>query len=161
MLSVRGSEIMYSSTSPRRSSANVTATLDTHFAYQIFFPSFWVDKNTFGKDEVTDIVAQNGGKIENAFWLVVEGYSKTTFTSLHVGVVQPAGTFSAVPGITVSANGTIDFEKWAAKPENHETKVDGVPVFDCHYGTSNGRNAIKIDKLLTGADAGWLGADHE
>jgi len=24
--------------------------------------------------------------------------------------------------------GTIDFEKWAAKPENHETKVDGVPV---------------------------------
>ena len=24
---------------------NVTATLDTHFAYQIFFPSFWVDKN--------------------------------------------------------------------------------------------------------------------
>ncbi|WP_338873136.1 nicotinamidase [Myxococcus stipitatus] len=24
---------------------NVTATLDTHFAYQIFFPSFWVDEN--------------------------------------------------------------------------------------------------------------------
>jgi radical SAM superfamily enzyme YgiQ (UPF0313 family) len=24
--------------------------------------------------------------------------------------------------------GTIDFEKWAAKPENHETTVDGVPV---------------------------------
>ena len=30
-----------------------------------------------------------------------------------------------------------------------------------HYGTSNGRNAIKIDRLLTGADAGWLGANHE
>jgi radical SAM superfamily enzyme YgiQ (UPF0313 family) len=24
--------------------------------------------------------------------------------------------------------GTIDFEKWAAKPENQETKVDGIPV---------------------------------
>jgi nicotinamidase-related amidase len=24
---------------------NVTTTLDTHFAYQIFFPSFWVDEN--------------------------------------------------------------------------------------------------------------------
>jgi nicotinamidase-related amidase len=24
---------------------NVTATLDTHFAYQIFFPSFWVDRD--------------------------------------------------------------------------------------------------------------------
>ncbi|HQC96843.1 MAG TPA: flagellar motor switch protein FliM [Aquabacterium sp.] len=41
-----------------------------------------------------------------------------------------------------------------------QAKVDGVPVFDCHYGTSNGRNAIKIDKMLTGADAGWLGAEQ-
>ncbi len=41
-----------------------------------------------------------------------------------------------------------------------QAKVDGVPVFDCHYGTSNGRNAIKSDKLLTGADAGWLGAEQ-
>jgi flagellar motor switch protein FliM len=39
-----------------------------------------------------------------------------------------------------------------------KAKVDGVPVFDCHYGTSNGRNAIKIDKMLTGTDTGWLGA---
>ena len=42
-----------------------------------------------------------------------------------------------------------------------QAKVDGVPVFDAHYGTSNGRYAIKIDRLLTGPDAGWLGADHE
>ena len=42
-----------------------------------------------------------------------------------------------------------------------QAKVDGVPVFDCHYGTSNGHNAIKIDRLLTGADTGWLGANHE
>ena len=38
-----------------------------------------------------------------------------------------------------------------------KTKVDGVPMFDCHYGTSNGRYAIKIDKLLTGNDESWLG----
>ena len=42
-----------------------------------------------------------------------------------------------------------------------QAKVDGVPVFDCHYGTSNGHNAIKIDKMLTGVDAGWLGASDE
>jgi len=41
-----------------------------------------------------------------------------------------------------------------------QAKVDGVPLFDCNYGTSNGRNAIKIDKMLTGADAGWLGAEQ-
>jgi flagellar motor switch protein FliM len=38
-----------------------------------------------------------------------------------------------------------------------QAKVDGVPVFDCHYGTSNKRYAIKIDKLITSNTAGWLG----
>ena len=42
-----------------------------------------------------------------------------------------------------------------------QAKVDGVPVFDCTYGTSNGRNAIKIDRLLTGSDLSWLGASDE
>ncbi|MEO6277095.1 flagellar motor switch protein FliM [Roseateles sp.] len=42
-----------------------------------------------------------------------------------------------------------------------QTKVDGVPVFDCHYGTSNGRYALKINKMLTGPQEGWLGAKHE
>jgi len=38
-----------------------------------------------------------------------------------------------------------------------QAKVDGVPVFDAHYGTSNGKYAIKIDKLLTSSPMGWLG----
>jgi flagellar motor switch protein FliM len=38
-----------------------------------------------------------------------------------------------------------------------QAKVDGVPVFDCHYGTSNNRYSIKIDKLLTSSTAGWIG----
>jgi len=41
-----------------------------------------------------------------------------------------------------------------------QAKVNGVPVFDCHYGTTNGRYALKIDRLLTGAQAGWLGEQH-
>jgi len=42
-----------------------------------------------------------------------------------------------------------------------KAKVDGVPVFDCHYGTNNGHFAIKIQQLLTGGNAGWLGdANH-
>ncbi|MCH7345849.1 flagellar motor switch protein FliM [Pelomonas sp. CA6] len=39
-----------------------------------------------------------------------------------------------------------------------KAKIDGVPVFDCHYGTSNGKYALKVDKMLTGPDSGWLGA---
>jgi flagellar motor switch protein FliM len=38
-----------------------------------------------------------------------------------------------------------------------QAKVDGVPVFDCHYGTSNKRYSIKIDKLITSNNSGWLG----
>jgi flagellar motor switch protein FliM len=41
-----------------------------------------------------------------------------------------------------------------------EAKVDGVPVFECQYGTSNGHYAIRIDKLLTGQNIGWLGESH-
>lgn len=42
-----------------------------------------------------------------------------------------------------------------------EAKVDGVPIFDCHYGTSNGHYSIKIDQLLTtGSPMGWLGEER-
>ena len=40
-----------------------------------------------------------------------------------------------------------------------QAKVDGVPVFDCHYGTANGRYSIKIDRLITSSNLSWLG-DH-
>ena len=39
-----------------------------------------------------------------------------------------------------------------------KAKIDGVPVYDCHYGTSNGKYSLKIDQMLTSPDAGWLGA---
>jgi flagellar motor switch protein FliM len=42
-----------------------------------------------------------------------------------------------------------------------EAKVDGVPVLECHYGTSNGRYALKVEKLLSSSQVGWLGTnDH-
>jgi len=41
-----------------------------------------------------------------------------------------------------------------------EAKVDGVPVFKCHYGTNNGRYAVKVDELLTNPHPGWLGEQN-
>ena len=41
-----------------------------------------------------------------------------------------------------------------------QAKVEGVPVLDCHYGTANNRYAIKVDRLITSAHPGWLGAQH-
>jgi flagellar motor switch protein FliM len=41
-----------------------------------------------------------------------------------------------------------------------EAKVAGVPVLACHYGTSNGKYALKIDQLLTSSTTGWLGESN-
>lgn len=38
---------------------NVTATLDTHFAFQIFFPSFWVDKNDAPLSAFREVTTQD------------------------------------------------------------------------------------------------------
>jgi flagellar motor switch protein FliM len=42
-----------------------------------------------------------------------------------------------------------------------QAKVAGVPVFDCHYGTSNGKYALKVDQLLNSSQPGWMGVSHE
>ncbi len=41
-----------------------------------------------------------------------------------------------------------------------QAKVAGVPVLECHYGTSNGKYALKIDQLLTNSNTGWLGESN-
>ena len=41
-----------------------------------------------------------------------------------------------------------------------EAKVAGVPILECHYGTSNGKYALKVDQLLTSSSAGWIGGSH-
>jgi flagellar motor switch protein FliM len=41
-----------------------------------------------------------------------------------------------------------------------QAKVAGVPILDCHYGTSNGRYALKVDQLLSSSNLGWLGAPN-
>ncbi|MEY8877859.1 MAG: flagellar motor switch protein FliM [Leptothrix sp. (in: b-proteobacteria)] len=37
-----------------------------------------------------------------------------------------------------------------------EVKVDGVPVMEAQYGTSNGRYALKVEKMLTNQKMGWI-----
>ena len=38
-----------------------------------------------------------------------------------------------------------------------QAAVDGVPVFECQYGTHNAKYAIRIDKSLRGHDQNWMG----
>lgn len=41
-----------------------------------------------------------------------------------------------------------------------EATVDGVPLFECQYGTHNAKYAIRIDKCLRGNDLNWKGERH-
>lgn len=73
--------------------------------------SFWVDKNTFGKDEVQDVLATHAGRFTNAFWLVIEGLSINRFNTLGVNVPAFTGAFAGIPGVTITRSATpIVFE---------------------------------------------------
>lgn len=52
-----------------------------------------------------------------------------------------------------------DFIELELKP-GIQAKVAGVPVLDCHYGTSNGKYALKVDQLLSSSSMGWLGESN-
>jgi flagellar motor switch protein FliM len=41
-----------------------------------------------------------------------------------------------------------------------QATVDGVPIFECNYGTHNAKYAIRIEKALRGNDQNWLGERH-
>ncbi len=51
-----------------------------------------------------------------------------------------------------------DFIELDLKPQI-QAKVAGVPVFDCTYGTSSGKYALKIDQMITTSQLSWMG-DH-
>jgi flagellar motor switch protein FliM len=38
-----------------------------------------------------------------------------------------------------------------------EAKVDGVPIFECQYGTHNSKYAVRVDRCLRGPELNWLG----
>jgi hypothetical protein len=64
--------------------------------------SFWVDQNTFGRDQVQDIINYQGGLVSNAFWLVLEGFSINSYNALNISIPAPTGAFVGLPGITVT-----------------------------------------------------------
>jgi flagellar motor switch protein FliM len=41
-----------------------------------------------------------------------------------------------------------------------EAKVDGVPVIEAQYGLSNGRYALKVERMLTNQNMSWIGENH-
>jgi hypothetical protein len=87
-----------------------TGNLDNPFPLGIL--SFWVDKSTFGRDEVTDVIASaSNGTFPNAFWLVLEGFNINTFNSFGLGSPVLSGPFNNLPGISiVNDSSGVQFE---------------------------------------------------
>ncbi len=69
-------------------------------------------------------------------------------------VAELARTSTTVAQLLAMKSG--DFIELDREPRIQAT-VDGVPLFECQYGTHNAKYAIRIDKSLRGQDLGWMG----
>jgi len=83
--------------------------------FPIAITSFWANKDTFGKDEVQDIINNHGGVWPQAFWVVVDGFSEASFNALGVTIDAFTGSFANLGGIEIIPNLAIDYEN-AASP---------------------------------------------
>ena len=104
--------------------------------------SFWADKNTFGWDEVQDTIATNGGRFPNAFWVVVEGFSRNSFASLNAAVAAPNGPFANLAGVTITPNGQIDYQAGVPRDVPQRIRVG----YDITFGS-----AARGDFPITGS----------
>ncbi len=74
--------------------------------------SFLVDKSTFGRDEVQDVINTQGGRFQNAFWLVIEGFSADTYLSILPTISAFTGNFANFVGAAnfVHSGVYVDYE---------------------------------------------------
>ena len=63
---------------------------------------FVIDKSTYGRDEVTDVISAGGGKYPDAFWLVLQGFSINQLSSLAPTL---SGPFDGISGISIAPDG--------------------------------------------------------
>ena len=83
---------------------------------------------------------------------------KTQIQAAHVELIAELGHAPAtVEQLLAFKPG--DFIELDLKP-GIEAKVAGVPVLECHYGTSNGKYALRVDQLLSSSSTGWIGESH-
>jgi len=46
------------------------------------------------------------------------------------------------------------------RPQTIQASVEGVPLFECQYGTHKGKYALRIDRKLRGSEMNWLGDSY-
>ena len=84
--------------------------------FPLAFASFINNKDTYGKDEVQDIIANHGGVFSKAFFIQIDGFSKNSFLANNIQVAPFTGAFTHEAGVTITLNPDIDFEN-ATQPQ--------------------------------------------
>lgn len=93
--------------------------------------SFWLDKSTFGRDEVHDVInSPTNGTFSDVFWLVLEGFNINTYNSFGVGNPVLSGPFKNLNQINIPLNGVgVEFEF----PGNHLIPQRIRFPYDVHF----------------------------
>ncbi len=80
--------------------------------FPLAITSIWADRDTFGRDEVHDLITRNGSAVfPQAFWVVVDGFSEASFNALGVTVDATfPGSFTQLPGVRIAPGQGVDYE---------------------------------------------------
>jgi hypothetical protein len=101
-----------------------------------------------------------------AFWLVLEGFSKTAFNSLNVSIPAPTGPFANLAGVIITQNSDIDFENGASPDVRQRIRIP----YDITFSNASladfpasGSQTYELDAFIAtdgnkvpGTDAGTL-----
>jgi hypothetical protein len=122
--------------------------------------SFWVDNNTFSKDQVKDYIATQGGVVSPAFFVVLEGFSIDSFNAYGVKVPTPTWQSPAPSGIHVqpTPGATPIFEN-AANPKapqrirfSFDLKFDDESAFPAAVGDDPTTAVLNAKAQIGGTD---------
>ena len=99
---------------------------------------------------------RRAGRLERARrrWVTHDAAIQSAEVELVAELAQPPATVEQL--LALKAGDFIELDLHQAI----QAKLAGVPVLDCHYGTSNGKYALKVDQLLAGSREGWLGENN-
>jgi hypothetical protein len=88
---------------PGTSTITSGSNIDNPFPLGVL--SFWVDKSTFGRDEVHDVIASSAhGTFDNAFWLVLEGFNIQSFLSHGIATPTLTGAFKNMTDLQLTSD---------------------------------------------------------
>jgi len=114
--------------------------------------SFWLDKSSFGRDEVQDVIEHSGGRFPSAFWLMLEGFNRLNYLQQPMSSPTVSGQFAKLAGVSIKPDG---------QGPVYETDDERVPQrirfgFDVRFTDASlaefpARNADPVFKKLKGS----------